>query len=755
MRLLGSTGNLCLNASSLRFATCGLALLSLQVFPFCTVKGQTESAKRPITVKDTIEMTEFADRNYFLGGAPDFPVAIFSPDRKQFLVRLKKGDVERNVVKYWLLLFHTADAFDSPQGRVLVTMSSSSNREAIQQVRWLGNRTVLFLGENPGGIPQVYRLDVLRGQLAQLTHHPTPVVSYDASRNGRELVYEAVPRPKRRLETKEVRRHGWLVTSQDVDELMRAEENSQEDSSVDRELYVQSGRGKPEQVRSPDFLTEYLPLVVSPDGRYGVIAAYLGNIPEKWAEYEDKVLHPYIVERRKPGAMSNVEQYMLLDTRKKSLTPLLNAPKAWLDEGIVWLGAGNSVVVSGAYLPLDSRDAEALAARRKHPFVVEIDIPSGDTHEITGSPLRLTHLDEQREELTLATGYGVSKGPLQSARKVDGRWQVMPTPSDGIVDAPVRVTLEENSNTPPRIFVNNQRTGEKRLLLDLNPQFRNFQFAKVETIRWLATDGHEVEGGLYFPSDYQRGKRYPLVIQTHGYEEDRFWMNGPWNSAFAAQPLAAQGILVLQVGDATEQGSDRRFVNTAQEAPRRMAAFEGAVDELDRRGLVDRDRVGLIGFSRTVFHVAFTLTHSNYKFRAATLADGFDGGYLGYLVWRSSDAVGVNDGKEPVGVGLKSWLQSAPAFNAVKTSAAVRLESYGPRSYLGNWEWYSVLTLLHKPVDFLWIPEGTHLLVKPWDRLTSEQGNVDWFRFWLSGQNTCPASDGETCARWRGFASSR
>lgn len=753
MRVLGSTGHPCLSASWLRFAAVALTLIGLLMSPFCIVKGQTESAKHQITVKDTIEMTEFADRGYFLGGAPDFPVGIFSPDGKQFLVRLKKGDVERNVVKYWLLLFRTADAFRSPQGRVLVTMSSSSNREAIHQVRWLGNRAVLFLGENPGGIPQVYRLDVLSGRLTRLTHHPTPVVSYDASRDGRQLVYEAVPRPKRHLETEDVRRHGWLVTSQDVDELMRAEEDSPEDSTADRELYVQSERGKPEQVYSADFLTEYLPLVVSPDGRYAVIAVYLSNIPESWADYEDQVLRPYIVERRKAGSISNVEQYMLIDTRKRSLTPLLNAPKAWLDEGIVWLQGGRSVAVSGTYLPLDLPEAKALAARRKHPFVAEVDVPSGKIHEITGLPLRLTHADEKREELTLASRYGVAKGPLQTAQRVEGRWRVMPTEGEGIADSPVEVTLEENNNTPPRIFVNDARTGEKTLLLDLNPQFRNFQLARVETIRWRATDGHEVEGGLYFPPDYRKGKRYPLVIQTHGYEVDRFWINGPWNSAFAAQPLAAQGIMVLQVGDATEQRADRNFINTAQEGPRRMAAFEGAVDELDRRGVVDRNRVGLIGFSRTVFHVAFTLTHSKYKFCAATLADGFDGGYLEYMLWRPMDAVGVNGGQEPIGIGMKSWLENAPAFNAEKTSAAVRLESYGPRAYLGNWEWYSVLTLLRKPVDFLWIPQGTHLLVKPWERLASEQGNVDWFRFWLSGQSTCTATDEETCARWRGFAS--
>jgi len=182
-----------------------------------------------------------------------------------------------------------------------------------------------------------------------------------------------------------------------------------------------------------------------------------------------------------------------------------------------------------------------------------------------------------------------------------------------------------------------------------------------------------------------------------------------------------------------------------------MAAFEGAIDELDRRGLIDRDRVGIIGFSRTAFHVAYTLTHSKYRFRAATMADGFEGGYLNYLLWRIADSEGVNGG-EPVGTGLKSWLENSPGFRIDAVSAPVRIEEYSPHAFLGGWQWYSVMSLLKKPVDFIWIPRGTHLLVKPWERLTSQQGNVDWFHFWLSDGETCDAEDKATCARWREFA---
>jgi len=237
------------------------------------------------------------------------------------------------------------------------------------------------------------------------------------------------------------------------------------------------------------------------------------------------------------------------------------------------------------------------------------------------------------------------------------------------------------------------------------------------------------------------------LIQTHGFRKDRFWISGPWNSAFAAQPLAAHGIVVLQVGYAPG-GEDMKYTNTPEEAPRQMAGYEGAVDYLDSRGLIDRNHVGLLGFSRTGFYVAFTLTHSKYQFAAATLADCFEAGYMNYLLWPNTDYTGVNGGP-PLGANLESWIRNSPGFNLDKVKVPVRLEDYGPVGVLAGWQWFSGLSLLDKTVDFVWLPYASHLLVKPWERLASQQGNVDWFVFWLKGEMDPDPAKKEQYARWR------
>ena len=84
------------------------------------------------------------------------------------------------------------------------------------------------------------------------------------------------------------------------------------------------------------------------------------------------------------------------------------------------------------------------------------------------------------------------------------------------------------------------------VLLDLNPQFKDLEFGKVEEIKWKTADGNEEKGGLYYPIHYTAGKKYPLVIQTHDWYPDRFSIDGPFTTAFAAQPMAGKDIMVLQ-----------------------------------------------------------------------------------------------------------------------------------------------------------------------------------------------------------------
>jgi len=72
-----------------------------------------------------------------------------------------------------------------------------------------------------------------------------------------------------------------------------------------------------------------------------------------------------------------------------------------------------------------------------------------------------------------------------------------------------------------------------------------------------------------------------------------------------------------------------------------------------------------------------------------------------------------------------------------------------PLDILVEWEWFSMMKRFGKPVDMVVFLDGVHLLEKPWNRMISQGGNVDWFDFWLNGHEDSDPRKFEQYARWR------
>ena len=71
-----------------------------------------------------------------------------------------------------------------------------------------------------------------------------------------------------------------------------------------------------------------------------------------------------------------------------------------------------------------------------------------------------------------------------------------------------------------------------------------------------------------------------------------------------------------------------------------------------------------------------------------------------------------------------------------------------PPSVLGEWEWFTLLSRMNKPADMVVLEDGSHQLTKPWDRMVAQEGNEEWFRFWLQGEeNPNPEKSGQY-QRW-------
>ena len=706
--------------------------------------AQCGSDRHPVSVLDTITMTEWSSPAPEAGAHPD-AVGSFSSDGRHFAVVVKRGDLRDNTNIYTLRIYRTAAIFANPRPEAAIAMRSNSNRPAIADLRWLKDgRTLLFLGERPNQAAEIYSFSLKTRHVTRLTSHPTPVVRFDASDDGQVIAFEAEPRPRNIVDTPRTGRSGFVVQGEELSTLIfSGYRDSQSIAFSSRELFVVSGEGKPRRIDTEYGIWPFLTLSVSPEGHYALLGALVRRVPPEWAGYEEPVLHQVVAVRKPSQSLSQVETYLLLDTKSGALMPLFDAPKDWPNDGYLWLDGSRSLAVSHAYLPLQGAMAGEREQNQKQPFVVEVELPSRRFIRIGSENLSAASWDPASREIILA-GQGKDAPVKKAYRRRGEAWKEIAVDGGSAISARYALSIAQDMNAPPAIWLTDSMTGRKAQLPDLNPRFQSLCFAQEREIGWKATDGHEVHGGLYLPPDYVSTRRYPLVIQTHAFNPHEFWIDGPWHSAFAAQPLAAKGIVVLQMG------YDRAGLHTPDEAPRAMAAIDGAIDFLSQEGIVDPAHVGIIGFSRTVYHVAYTLTHSTHHFSAATLADGFDGDYFQTIIFPSTegaDAAAVNGGP-PFGKNLEKWLEHSPLFAAASVRCPIRLESYGMDSVLGLWGWYSLLSQKGMPVDMIVLPHAPHLLVKPWDRMVSQQGNVDWFWYWLKGERDQIPDKAEEYERW-------
>jgi hypothetical protein len=493
---------------------------------------------------------------------------------------------------------------------------------------------------------------------------------------------------------------------------------------------------------------------LSPDGVHLLLQTEATHIPNTWSEYEDPFLQPSMRKSGIPGAHTDVFQYELVDTTTGASQVVFDAPIPTFGSEMAWSPDSQSVVASDIYLSLNLGDSPERELRRAHTFLVEFEIPSRQVTKISYEDLRLLGWDPKSGVVACDVGRidslnGRITPKAYFRKRGEAVWSKASAPEQTGEPSLPDIVLDEGMNTPPHIVAIDPSSGRKSLLMNLNIQFKNLVFARVEEITWKDSRGTEVKGGLYWPPGYVTGEKFPVVIQTHGWQSDRFWVDGPWATAFAAQALAGKGFFVLQVPD-----PDGHIWVTPEEAPRAMASYEGAIDYLDRRGLIDRNRVGITGFSRTYWYVTYALTHSKQHFAAAALADGVDYGYFQYMAFSNAQPGLAGEfeqvyGGSPYGKKLPRWLKQSPSFLMAKIKTPLRIQTLYPDSLLSDWSWYSGLSRLGKPVEMIYIPEGTHVLEKPWDRIISQQGNVDWFCFWLKGEEDPDPTKAEQYERWR------
>jgi hypothetical protein len=704
----------------------------------------------PVTAADLIGMTTFGSQVQGYGLEDEH---VLSPDGAHVAVVVKRGNLELNTVAFALLVFPTADLLWATKPDTVVTLSSSSNRPGIERVRWLADNTTLaFLGERPLERPQVYTVDARSRTLTAHTNAPTVITAFDIASAGEPIIYTA-EEPSDTTPYAGMRSHGFVFTPKAfVGDVIAGDWLPPTPKWMRRPRVLHVVRhGADRSLPLPDSAAGYVDcrprsLSVAPSGDIALLMCTPRAAPAAWVGYQEKRF------RSEADRGYTAAEWLVLDLATGQVHPLTGAPVSDFTH-FTWAPDGRSAVMTNALLPLTGADS---AARALHKMVAEVDVHTGAvTVLVPRDSLIVREWNPRTRIVELVPGLYEPANTGNTAplffQKTPHGWRVAPLGVPGAATVPA-IRIDQGLNTPPRLVAVDSRTQAKHLVYDPNPGLLTARrFGREDVLHWVTRSGDTRVGGLYWPPDYEPGQHYPLVIQTHGFDSTAFWPYGVFSTGEAAQPLANAGIIVLQIDD-----PPREVWATPREAPSFRESVEGAIDHLDSLGIIDRTKVGLQGFSRAQFYCLYFLTQSSYPIAAAELTDGVDFSYLQYLIYaplnrdlRLSDAELANGGGPPFGATLAEWLKRAPGFNLNHVTTPLRFTALGSASLLTEWEAYAGLLLQEKPAELVYIPDGAHILIKPWERLASQQGAVDWYRFWLKGEGDPDPAKGEQYARWR------
>lgn len=774
--------------SALRSTSSGLAAWLLACCA-CAQSDLPEGHRTvPFTVRSAIEFERVirlsGDLQSMLEANPVSSSASRSPDGLHFVLQTRKGLVDDNVLMdtLWTVDARELKEFlNSPERGSPVTVSKLLARRTptewgvISDLQWFNSREVGFLAADERGVRQAFAVDVDSRRSQQLTFSATDVTAFAAS--GNTILYYATIAP--------ATTEAYPIGSKDIAEIIDPNLLTKEFPRVD--LFVQGRDGPPKAIAAAPMrlLPMFQRIWISSDERWAVAMQPAIAWPKHWEEYRVPDMETFSFSQSRATAdgtsleLVNRIQYRLIDIRRGTSRPLLDAPTGFLSGNYTpnrafWMSDSASVIVSGTFLPLSGLQGEDRRKRARQPAIAEISIESGATTPIVWEPAAIPSVRGGREMIEnpiIAIDFQLDQLTVRSATQTSsmlastdpnsvtsrtysraaGSWRLNRSASFRREGGDLSLDLRQALNERPRIHASGGRCRCSKLLWDPNPHADRFSFGRARVFDWLDANGILWHGGLILPPNYDVRQRYPLAMQTHGFHSDEFLIDGPQSNttAFAAQPLANAGFIVLQIEDNAEAST-----NDAQEPVRYAEGMRAAIAKLAAEKVIDEARVAVIGWSITGSYVVRLLSENPKLVAAAVISDSAQFGYVPYLLsvnWPSQMGAmfAKYAGHGALAADACELVARDPQYKLADHAPPIRLEAIGAGSVIGMWETYALLRFANRPVDYIYFPAGSHTLQKPAERMASQQGTVDWLRFWLQEYEEPDSAKLQQYARWR------
>jgi dipeptidyl aminopeptidase/acylaminoacyl peptidase len=292
--------------------------------------------------------------------------------------------------------------------------------------------------------------------------------------------------------------------------------------------------------------------------------------------------------------------------------------------------------------PLYSRDGKYLVYRSQATAGFEADRwrvmvynrATGTTNEITRG------FDLQAEELVLSpdgsyvyfTAGDRGHSPIYKAPLAGGAPQkiiagVFTTNLQTTPDGKALVFLNSSMASPAEIYrINEDGSGLTALTRTNRDLMARANLKEPEEVEWTGALGKRIHGFIVKPTNFDAGKKYPLVVLIHGGPQSAW--NDNWGYRWNPQVFANSGYVVFAPNPRGSTGYGQQFVNDISGDWGGKAytdIMNGVADVIRRNSFIDKNRIGAAGASYGGYMINWIEGHNNdsrFRFKVLVSHDG-------------------------------------------------------------------------------------------------------------------------------------
>ena len=183
----------------------------------------------------------------------------------------------------------------------------------------------------------------------------------------------------------------------------------------------------------------------------------------------------------------------------------------------------------------------------------------------------------------------------------------------------ILVRIESQTEYPNYYIRNIKKKNDLTAITAFENPFKSLENINKSVINYKRDDGLDLEGTLYLPLNYEKGKKYPMILWAYPreYKDKSAAAQSTTNPNEFIYPSygspiywVTRGYIVLDdaafpiVGEGEDEPNDTFITQLVGNA-------KAAIDAVDNLDLIDRNKVAVGGHSYGAFMTANLLSHSN------------------------------------------------------------------------------------------------------------------------------------------------